>query len=973
MHASSALGPFLELEERNRTLLEINNAIVTSLQRDELLHAICEALKPVLPFDRAAINIYEPETDTLRLFALETGHKSQFVVGSTLDRKDSASGWVFEHQRPLLRRDLEREAQYEAERLAISEGIRSLCIVPLAFHGNRLGTLIVLSKNIGQYTDADADFLHDVANQIALAIENMKSCEETAALNTRVRLILDSAAEGIFGCEPDGTCTFCNEAAAGLLGYDHPAELLGKNMHATEHHSRPDGSPYPLEECPIYRGFRENQGIHRDDEVFWRKDGASFPVEYWSHPMVRDGKTLGAVVTFVDITERRQAEEALRKSEEFKGRLVDCSQDCIKVLDVDGRLLSMNENGMRALEICDFGAVVNSSWIEFWEGNDREAARVAVRAASEGGTGRFIGYFATAIRRQPKWFDVVITPICDAQGKPERLLVVSRDVTENQLNEKALREAHLRLARSEGRSRSLLEINNAIITSLTQGALLRSIAKALRRVVAFDASALTLYLPERDTFRFLAVEGTVGSFRVGQEIQHKDTSVGWVFDQRRPCLRRDLEKEQQYSNERLLAAEGMRSHCVVPLMARGCCIGTLNVSSRNTDQYCGEDADFLREVAAQVGLAVENMKAYEEIQTLKTKLEAENVYLQEEIRTEHNFEEIVGSSAALMDVLQKVELVAPTDTTVLLSGETGTGKELIARAIHARSSRKARAMVSVNCGAIPSSLVESELFGHVKGAFTGALERATGRFELADGSTLFLDEVGELPLDTQVKLLRALQEREFQPVGSSRTVRVDVRIIAASNRDLEQAVRAGGFRADLFYRLNVLPMRVPPLRERQSDIPQLATFFLGRCCKRLGKKITAFCEETMELLVRYDWPGNIRELQNIIERGVVLSRGPVFALDRDVFRMPAGSGTSNTVVDGHDVHKSTTPGRIVPPAQGEEPPLRLADAERQHILSVLERTGWVIDGPKGAAKILDLHPNTLRGRVKRLGIDRIRH
>jgi len=844
MQASPVFGLAPEVERRYRTLLEINNAIVTSLRRDELLHAICEALKPVLPFDRAAINIYEPETDLLRLHALETGHESQFVVGTTLNRTDSASGWVFDNQQPILRRDLEKDAEYEAEWLVIAEGIRSLCIVPLTFHGNRLGTFIVLSKTPDQYTDTDADFLHDVANQIALAIGNMKSYEEIASLNARIRLILDSAAEGIFGCESDGTCIFCNQAAAWLLGYDEPADLLGKNMHATEHHSRADGSHYPLEECPIYRGFLENRGVHRDDEVFWRKDRTSFAVEYWSHPMVQDDKTVGAVVTFIDITERRQAEEALRK-------------------------------------------------------------------------------------------------------------------------------AHLQVARSEERSRTLLEINNAIITSLTQEGLLSSIAKALRRVVPFDASALILYLPERDTFRFLAVEGAMGSFRVGQEIHHENTSIGWVFHHRKPCLRRDLEKEQEYSNERLLVAEGIRSHCVVPLVVRGSCIGTLNVASRNANQYSAEDAGFLGEVATQVALAVENMKTYEEIKTLTGKLEAENVYLQEEIRTEHNFEEIVGSSTALMDVLQKVELVAPTDSTVLLSGETGTGKELIARAIHARSSRRGRAMVSVNCGAIPSSLVESELFGHVKGAFTGALERATGRFELADGSTLFLDEVGELPLDTQVKLLRALQEREFQPVGSSRTVRVDVRIIAASNRNLEQAIRTGGFRADLYYRLNVLPMRIPPLRERQSDIPQLVMFFLDRCSKRLGKKITAVSDETMHLLTHYDWPGNIRELQNIIERGVVLSQGPVFVLDRDFFRMPAA--ISNVEAQNHAAPGSAPPAGNTPSAQGEESLLRLADAERQHILAVLKRTGWVVEGPKGAAKILDLHPNTLRGRLKRLGIDRIRH
>lgn len=355
-----------------------------------------------------------------------------------------------------------------------------------------------------------------------------------------------------------------------------------------------------------------------------------------------------------------------------------------------------------------------------------------------------------------------------------------------------------------------------------------------------------------------------------------------------------------------------------------------------------------------------------EIQALKAKLEAENIYLQEEIRTEHNFEEIVGSSSALLNLLQKVELLAPTDTTVLLTGETGTGKELIARAIHARSPRKARPMVTVNCGAIPSSLVESELFGHVKGAFTGAHERATGRFELADGSTLFLDEVGELPLDTQVKLLLALQEREFQPVGSSRTMRVDVRIIAASNRDLEQAVLTGAFRADLFYRLNVLPVRIPPLRERQSDIPQLVMFFLGRFCRKLGKKITDVSDETMDLLVHYDWPGNIRELQNIIERGIVLSQSPVLVLDHDVFRVPAGLRLPNATAEAEDISG---------PASSEnlESPLRLADAERQHILTVLKRTGWIIDGPKGAAKILGLHPNTLRGRLKRLGIDRIHH
>src|SRR5215468_5476828 len=267
------------------------------------------------------------------------------------------------------------------------------------------------------------------------------------------------------------------------------------------------------------------------------------------------------------------------------------------------------------------------------------------------------------------------------------------------------------------------------------------------------------------------------------------------------------------------------------------------------------------------------MQSYQETATLKARLEKENVYLQEEIRTEHNFEEIVGNSPALLAVLRKVEQVAPTDSTVLLCGETGTGKELIARAIHSRSSRKDRPLVKVNCAAISAGLVESELFGHVKGAFTGAIDRRVGRFELADGGTIFLDEVGELPPETQVKLLRVLQEREFEPVGSSRTQPVNVRVIAATNRDLDEAVAAGHFRSDLFYRLNVFPLKVPPLRERREDIRLLVMFFLDQFAKSLGKPVATVTAETMASLQSYDWPGNVRELQNVIERAVILSGG----------------------------------------------------------------------------------------------------
>ncbi len=361
-----------------------------------------------------------------------------------------------------------------------------------------------------------------------------------------------------------------------------------------------------------------------------------------------------------------------------------------------------------------------------------------------------------------------------------------------------------------------------------------------------------------------------------------------------------------------------------------------------------------------------------ELQQLKNRLPAENAYLQEEIRLEHNFEEIVGSSSALQEVLAKVEQVAPLDSTVLIYGETGTGKELVARAIHQGSPRKSRALVKLNCTAISAGLVESELFGHVKGAFTGALDRRIGRFELADGGTLFLDEVSELPLETQSKLLRVLQEREFEPVGSNKTTRVDVRIIAATNRNLDDAVLSGRLRSDLFYRLNVFPIELPPLRERCSDIPQLVMFFLERFSSKFGKKIDSVQKQTMDLLMEYAWPGNIRELQNLIERAVVLSKGSVLDLEPGFFPR-AASGC--VVVDAirpspeTEIRKDRGPADDSPAFPGT-PGSTLEEIERQHVLSTLNRCGGVIEGAKGAAKGLGLRPSTLRSRITKLRIDR---
>ena len=777
-----------------------------------------------------------------------------------------------------------------------------------------------------------------------------------------VRLILDSAAEAIFGCDPEGTCLFCNRAAVHLLGYDDPNEMLGKNMHALEHHTRLDGTPYPIEECPIYIGFQKGQGVHRDDEVYWKKDGTSFPVEFWSHPIFREGRTLGAVITFIDITERKQAEEALRKSEERWRSVFENSAIGVALTDLNGRFLATNSAYQKMLGYTA-EELRKLTFLDITHEDYRESNWDLITELLEGKREQF------QVEKQYQrkdgsliWVKNNVSLVPGTESMPRFIMALSEDITERKRAEEALRK-------SEERWRTLLEINNAIITNLTQEALLHAVTESLRRVIPFDRAGFSLYVPETKTFRLLGTESEFSSdyFRVGLELRRGEGISTWVFDHQQPVLRRDLEKEQQYPNDRRHLADGIYSYCVVPLIIRGKSIGTLNVASRTRNQYSERDLEFLQEVASQVALAVENTQSYQEIAALKARLEKENVYLQEEIRTEHNFDEIVGNSPALLVVLRKVEQVAPTDSTVLIYGETGTGKELIARAIHDRSARKDHPLVKVNCSAISAGLVESELFGHVKGAFTGALERRIGRFELADGGTIFLDEIGELPLETQVKLLRVLQEREFEPVGSSQPVRVNVRVIAATNRNLEESIQTGSFRSDLFYRLNVFPLELPSLHERRSDIPKLARFFLSHYSKKLGKNIEGISQDTMDRISAYTWPGNVRELQNVIERAAILCQQPILELNPDLapisargvlHRAPQGLSESEPAVNSSSAPRDLS---------------TLKDVERGHILAVLKQTGGVIEGPKGAARILNLHPNTLRHRINKLGIKHSTH
>ncbi len=503
---------------------------------------------------------------------------------------------------------------------------------------------------------------------------------------------------------------------------------------------------------------------------------------------------------------------------------------------------------------------------------------------------------------------------------------------------------------SADRYRALLAVSEAIASSRDLPKLFHALAGRLGAVVRFDALSLVLHEPATDTMHLQVLETWEPvSPRVVTDLRPEDDPAGLVWQTQQPLITSNVAELRRWP--RLLKQvqqHDVKSFCWLPLTTARRRLGALVFTSKQPAVYDSSDVPFLRLVANQVAVAVENALAFQEIEALKDKLAKEKAYLEEEVRTDHQFGDIVGENAALRAVLKQVETVAPTESTVLIRGETGTGKDLIARAVHDLSPRKARTLVKLNCAAIPTGLLESELFGHEKGAFTGAISQKIGRFEVAHQGTLFLDEVGDIPLVLQPKLLRVLQEHEFERLGGTKTIRVNVRVVAATNRDLAEMMADGRFRSDLYYRLNVFPITLPPLRERPDDIPRLVRHFTQGFARRMGRRIEDIPSWVMDALVRYPWPGNVRELQNVIERAVILSKGTeleVPVADLQSARVPATPSTAT-----------------------ESP--TLADAERDHILRVLRETNWVLGGPGGAAARLGLKRSTLHWKMKKLGISR---
>jgi formate hydrogenlyase transcriptional activator len=534
---------------------------------------------------------------------------------------------------------------------------------------------------------------------------------------------------------------------------------------------------------------------------------------------------------------------------------------------------------------------------------------------------------------------------------------------DNALNFEQAQTAQRQLADQRDRSRLLLEVNNAVVSILDLKQLLQTVSVRLRETLHHDFAILALYEVETKSLRVHALDSTRDwAYLEENEVVPISGTAGEQAIANRETMIVNLKDRKDFQSELTarIAALGIKSSLIAPLISHDRALGIVAVSSLRDNAFNMEDAELFGQISSQVAIAVENALAFNEIEALKNKLASEKIYLEEEIQSQFNFSEIIGQSPSLASAFKQVEIVAPTDSTVLIQGETGTGKELIAHAIHNLSNRRERTLVKMNCAAIPTGLLESELFGHERGAFTGAISQRIGRFELAHKGTLFLDEVGDIPLELQAKLLRVLQEGEFERLGSARTQKVDVRLIAATNADLERMVADREFRSDLFYRLNVFPIHLPPLRERRGDIPLLVSFFTQKFARRFRKKIETIPVDAIARLEQYRWPGNVRELENFIERAVILSRGSELEIPLGELKLS----------NGLEAASDRSPLAAVTAAVSKPSPTTLAESEREAIVRALRETKWVVGGANGAAARLALKRTTLISRMRKLGINR---
>ena len=854
--------------DRLRLLLEVSEAIATHRDLTALFRDLAKRLPSVAQFEFIALILHDPERNVMKTHTLGTAEAESIPPGFELPIEESAGGWVFRTQEPLVVPCRDRETRFPKVTALLRDiGVQSYCLLPLTTAMRPLGAIGFGSSTPCAFGGSELEFLRQVSTQVAVAVDNVlhdesaqSAQQQLARERDQLRLLLE-----------------VSESIASHRDLDELFHDLALRL--------PRLVPFDYINLILHDPTREVMRLHvlAAPESSTISAGLELPVD------------------------------------ESPGGVVWKTQQPLMVEDValESRFPKLipllRENGVQS-----FCAVPLTT---------------ALRRLGAMGFGSFQ-------RRAYQEAEI------NFMQQVAKQIAVAVD---NVLHDESAQSAQQQLTQERDRVRLLLEVNNAVVSHLGLDNLFTAVSACLRKVIQHDGSGLVLYDQETRRYRvhvlsFAKNESFIEEGRVESDCP---TPSSIAITTRKPAVfseqdLKDLCSESPVAQH--LIAEGVKAFCSVPLLSHDRALGALNVGRRREDAFSPEDVELLSQVARQIAIAVENALAYQEIAELKDKLAKEKLYLEDEIRTEFNFEEIVGDSSALKQVLKQVEIVASTGSTVLILGETGTGKELLARAIHNRSERHGRTFVKMNCAAIPTGLLESELFGHEKGAFTGAIAHKIGRFELADGGTLFLDEVGDIPLELQSKLLRVLQEQEFERLGSTKTIRVDIRLLAATNRDLASMVADKQFRGDLYYRLNVFPIVSPPLRERREDIPLLVRYFAQKHSRRMNRQIERIPSETMAALSRYHWPGNVRELENLIERAVILSPGVELHVPLAELKAAA--------------------------REGAQPVTTLEAAERDHILRVLQVANWVIGGPSGAATKLGMKRTTLQSKMQKLGISR---